>query len=69
MTRILIHNEKRIEKDVGPCKANGMWQDPVVVLDTVDILVLLKPPGWEVYDRNAERQLADFLVNLQHGWA
>lgn len=46
-----------------------MWQDPVVVLDTVDILVLLKPPGWEVYDRNAERQLAVFLVNLQRGWA
>ena len=40
-------------------------QEPLVVLDLCDILVLAKPPGWEVYDRNAERQLAEFLVNLE----
>ena len=40
-------------------------QEPLVVLDLCDILVLAKPPGWEVYDCNAERQLAEFLVNLE----
>ena len=32
-----------------------------------DVLVIAKPAGWEVYDRNAERQLADFVVNLSQG--
>eukprot|EP00913_Durusdinium_trenchii_P014307 g13423.t1 len=32
-----------------------------------EVLVIAKPPGWEVYDGNAERQLADYLVNLQRG--
>ena len=46
-------------------RAGVNHQEPLVVLDLCDILVLAKPPGWEVYDRNAERQLAEFLVNLE----
>ena len=58
------------EAEDGPCATRGIsreYRDPWVVLDMSEVLVIAKPPGWEVYDGNAERQLADYLVNLQRG--
>ena len=57
-----------IKTAIYSVQSSHVWakrQAPLVVLDLGDILVLAKPPGWEVYDRNAERQLAEFLVNLE----
>ena len=41
--------------------------DPAVILDMSDMLVIFKPPGWEVYNGMVECQLTDFLRSLNRG--
>eukprot|EP00439_Symbiodinium_sp_Y106_P083058 s55_g22.t2 len=36
-------------------------EQPQVVLDLPQAACILKPPGWEVYDENADHQLSDFV--------
>ena len=60
----LKHESVRHERrDVGP----ESYEEPWVLSEKGDVLVIAKPAGWEVYDGNAEKQLKHFLQNLEYG--
>eukprot|EP00930_Biecheleria_cincta_P017219 TRINITY_DN13753_c0_g4_i1.p1 TRINITY_DN13753_c0_g4~~TRINITY_DN13753_c0_g4_i1.p1 ORF type:complete len:335 (+),score=26.31 TRINITY_DN13753_c0_g4_i1:133-1005(+) len=48
-----------------PCRQVTDSSEPQLILDLPDRFVMLKPPGWEVYDQSTERQLLLWLQAME----
>ena len=78
-TQVIRHGAAQLDEEMGTsilprrrAEAKDAFlkvglADPSVILDLADILVVFKPPGWEVYNGMVESQLTDFLRSLQRG--